>query len=161
MCMKGNVGCISGCIAILACFAIALGDNKIKSKREKDVTEHKYLSDRVLIKTCYNKGAAFNTGEKYPTLVLLSSVVFTFVIALGFVLSLATRGNGMLKLGLGILLGGAFSNTYDRIKKGYVVDYLNFTKAPAFIKNIVFNISDFAIAIGALITVICGNRIIK
>ena len=53
------------------------------------------------------------------------------------------------------LLGGAYSNTYDRVKKGFVTDYLNFPKMPGKIKNIVFNISDFCIMVG------CGLILLK
>jgi signal peptidase II len=80
------------------------------------------------------------------------SVVFTAIVATVFILTLTKRGLNMLKFGLGLLLGGAFSNTYDRIKKGYVTDYMVFEHAPGFLKNVVFNLSDFAIIIGALIS---------
>ena len=37
--------------------------------------------------------------------------------------TLGQKGKAALKLGLAFLLGGAFSNTYDRLKRKYVVDY--------------------------------------
>ena len=49
-------------------------------------------------------------------------------------------------------MGGAFSNAYDRLKRGYVVDYVSFDIGSKRLKNIVFNVSDFFIMIGALIT---------
>lgn len=60
----------------------------------------------------------------------------------------------MLKTGLSILLGGAYSNTYDRLVRGYVVDYFGFQVKNERLRNIVFNISDFCIMIGALISVL-------
>ena len=60
----------------------------------------------------------------------------------------------MLKLGLSLLLGGAFSNTYDRFTREYVVDYFSFCSPWKGLNRIVFNISDFCIIIGSLIAVL-------
>ena len=54
----------------------------------------------------------------------------------------------------GTMLGGAFSNTYDRLKRKYVVDYVSFPVKNEKIRNVVFNISDFCIMIGALLMVL-------
>lgn len=92
-----------------------------------------------------------NLGERIPTGVKLISIMLTLFLTIIFLLTLTRHGKGLLKLGLAILLGGAFSNTYDRMTRGYVVDYLTFPKAPFKLKNVVFNLSDFAITLGALI----------
>lgn len=46
-----------------------------------------------------------------------------------------------------VVLGGAASNLYDRVKYGYVVDYIHMKKGP--LSKIVFNLGDAAIAAGA------------
>lgn len=61
------------------------------------------------------------------------------------------RGNAVLKAGLALLLGGAYSNTYDRLTRNYVVDYVSFPVKNKRVRRIVFNISDFCIIIGALL----------
>ena len=50
--------------------------------------------------------------------------------------------NLFLKTGMGLLIGGAIGNLIDRIKTGYVVDFIDFRIWP------VFNIADIAIVIG-------------
>ena len=60
----------------------------------------------------------------------------------------------MLKFGLSLLLGGAFSNTYDRLRRGYVVDYFRLNVPAKRIWNLIFNISDFCIVIGAVLVVL-------
>ena len=60
----------------------------------------------------------------------------------------------MMKFGLSLLLGGAFSNTYDRLKRGYVVDYFRVNVPVKRIRKLIFNISDFCIMIGALLIVL-------
>ncbi|MCI8789255.1 MAG: signal peptidase II [Lachnospiraceae bacterium] len=55
---------------------------------------------------------------------------------------------------LGNQRGGAFSNTYDRWKRRYVVDYLTFNVRWKPLGRVVFNLSDFCIMIGALCAVL-------
>ena len=51
------------------------------------------------------------------------------------------------------MLGGAYSNTYDRLVRKYVVDYVSF-RVPGRLKKVIFNIGDFCIMIGALLCVL-------
>ena len=46
-----------------------------------------------------------------------------------------------------VVIGGAASNLYDKVKRGYVVDYIHVKKGP--LSRLVFNIADVAIAAGA------------
>lgn len=101
-----------------------------------------------------NEGAFLNFGESTPALVRLVSVCLTAVLSAVFVLTLGKAGKGLLKTGLALLLGGAFSNTYDRMRKKAVTDYLRFDFGPEKFRRIVFNLGDFAILIGALLSVL-------
>ncbi|HOE57893.1 MAG TPA: signal peptidase II, partial [Bacillota bacterium] len=47
---------------------------------------------------------------------------------------------------LSLILGGAIGNLIDRIRMGYVIDYLSFTIFPP-----VFNLADSAIVVGAIL----------
>ena len=127
-------------------------DHGIKEHRESNDTVYDCLDGGLKVVTYHNRGAFLNKGEDHPFVISCISVFFTIITTILFLLTFTKKGCGMLKFGLGLLLGGAFSNTYDRLKKGYVVDYLIFAKAPAFVRNIVFNIADFAIMIGAMIS---------
>lgn len=48
----------------------------------------------------------------------------------------------LLRLGIGLMAGGAVGNVIDRIKTGYVVDFFDFRIWP------IFNIADIAIVVG-------------
>ena len=50
--------------------------------------------------------------------------------------------DNFLKLGMGLLIGGAIGNLIDRLKTGYVVDFIDFRVWP------VFNIADISIVVG-------------
>ena len=126
-------------------------DNLIKHQREENPDEYDMVSGNIHVTTYHNYGAFLNLGDKKTVIVKAISLILTLILSLIFVFTFSKHGKGLLKTGLAILLGGAFSNTYDRLKRGYVVDYLNFPKAPGKLKNVIFNISDFAILIGALI----------
>ena len=141
--------------SILLAASILCTDTVIKKKREHYKEPKTYLDGNVHIMTYHNYGAFLNLGEKNPFLVKLISVILTLAMTALFVLSFTRYGSKQLRTGLAFLLGGAYSNTYDRIKKGFVTDYLNFPGLPGKLKNIVFNISDFCILAG------CGLIVIK
>lgn len=141
--------------SILLAAGILSADTIIKRRREEKKDEKEYLNGNVHIMTYHNYGAFLNSGEKRPLIIKLISLGLTLVLTVFFVLTFTRFGNRHLRMGLAFLLGGAYSNTYDRIKKGFVTDYLNFPKLPGKIRDIVFNISDFCILIG------CGLIVIK
>lgn len=108
----------------------------------------------ILIRRYHNRGAALNLGQRHRRIVAAVSAVFCLLAFICFLLSLGQKGNHLLRLGLAILLGGAFSNTYDRLKRKYVVDYFSFNVKWKPLRRIVFNLSDFCIIAGALLAAI-------
>ena len=136
---------------------IFLLDLGIKNRIEENKTEgetEEVFNGRLLIRKYHNRGAALDVGEKRSGLVALFSLALTLAMTVVFLLTFSIRGGKLLKTGLAMLLGGAYSNTYDRLRRHYVVDYVSFpVKNPA-IRRIVFNISDFCIMIGALCMVL-------
>ena len=138
---------------VISAGALAL-DTVIKKKREKNKQIKEYLDGNIRIMTYHNYGAFLNCGDKKPFVVKVISVLLVFILTFVYVMTFTKFGSKQLRMGLALVLGGAYSNTYDRVKRGYVVDYLNFPKIPFKIRNIVFNISDFFIIIGACLIVI-------
>lgn len=113
-----------------------------------------FLKGKLYLTRYHNHGAFLNMGEKRPEFVKGLSAGLCLICTLIFVFTMGMKGKVLLKTGLSILLGGAYSNTYDRLVRGYVVDYFGFQVKNERLRNIVFNISDFCIAIGALICVL-------
>lgn len=132
-------------------------DMGIKNLIEKKIPEGETKeigSRRLLLRKHHNKGAFLNMGEKKSGFVALLSIALTLAMTVLFLVTFSFRGSRLLKSGLALLLGGAYSNTYDRMRRHYVVDYVSFPVKNKAIRNIVFNISDFCIMIGALLMVL-------
>jgi signal peptidase II len=90
-----------------------------------------------------NSGAAF--GLFRGQTVVLTFVATVVVIALVASYQRARNYSWQLVVGLGLLLGGAVGNLLDRIRLGYVVDFISISLWPK------FNIADSAITIGVIL----------
>ena len=113
---------------------------------------------KLLIRRYHNRGAFLDAGEKRQKAVAPLSLLLTLFMTVVFLSTFSLRGNSTLRAGLALLLGGAYSNTYDRLTRNYVVDYVSFPVKNKRVRRVVFNISDFCIMIGALLMVLGDMR---
>lgn len=90
-----------------------------------------------------NPGAAFGLLA-YRTTFFIAITVLVTVIILVMYFKLP-REKKLLRFALALQLGGAFGNLIDRLRSGFVVDFLDFRVWP------VFNFSDVAIVIGVVL----------
>ncbi|MCQ2493486.1 MAG: signal peptidase II [Lachnospiraceae bacterium] len=139
---------------------IAGTDLYIKNKMDKELPKEgeeaivpvkKY---HLIFHRYHNKGAFLNLGEKYPDKVKMASAIACGGVFGALYSSVIGKGTFFEKLGYTFLLGGAMSNTYERVKKGYVMDYASLDVKPAKIRKVVFNLSDVFIFFGSIIVVI-------
>lgn len=138
---------------IMAIFGLEAGlKNHIEKTKTEGQSEEK-CGGFLLIRKHHNRGAFLNAGQHRRKTVMVLSLLLTIALTILFFLTLGMTGKKMLKWGLTLLLGGAYSNTYDRLVRQYVVDYVSFN-VPLGIKKVVFNIGDFCIMIGAMLSVI-------
>jgi signal peptidase II len=100
----------------------------------------------VLVK---NRGMAFGifsqTRSGFPYYFLLATTIGAVVVIVSF-FCWTKRNRRWLTVGLSVILGGAVGNLIDRVRFGYVIDFLDFLlKAyhwPA------FNVADSAVTVG-------------
>lgn len=135
-------------------FGLELGIKNHVEKNFSGSTDKKIGKGRIRLRKYHNRGAFLNLGEKSQPFVAALSVLLTLLAFVLFVISLGRKGNAWLRTGLSLLLGGAFSNTYDRVRRNYVVDYFSFCTGFAGFDRVVFNLADFAILAGAMMTVL-------
>ncbi len=155
-------GCDAQMFFVIIAGMLFVADTIIKHKIEKNISfgEIKEIfNNKLIIKKYHNTGAMLSAGAKRQNIVALISLAFTAFMSGIFVATLGLKGKTLLKTGLALILGGAFSNTYDRLARKYVVDYVAFKvdskcKLLRRFQNVIFNISDFGIIIGAVLLVI-------
>lgn len=99
-----------------------------------------FLGDFVRLTRVHNPGGAFGLLPQSTGAFIAVSVVV--VVALGWLL-LRGRWRGLAGVGGALLLGGALGNLIDRLRWGYVLDFLELPSFP------VFNAADSAIVLGA------------
>lgn len=134
---------------------IFMGDNYLKERMERQLRPgevQELCGGRLLLRRHHNRGAMLGLGERRGLAVTTLSLVLTVTATIVFVLSLSMYGSNLLRTGLSLLLGGAFSNTYDRLKQQYVTDYASFGVRWKPLRSLVFNVSDFCIITGAMLS---------
>ncbi|TME44227.1 MAG: signal peptidase II [Chloroflexi bacterium] len=91
-----------------------------------------------------NRGAAFGLLQDQTAFFVFVGVLVIGVIAASY--RYLPRSGFRLHLALGLQLGGAIGNLIDRIRQGYVVDFVDFGYHSNWWP--VFNVADSAIVIG-------------
>jgi signal peptidase II len=105
----------------------------------------------VLDITCmHNVGAAFSflasaSGWQRWVFIGLAAVVSIGITI--WLLKLPRGTHSLLAAGLALVLGGAVGNVIDRIRLGYVIDFIHFHWERAYFPA--FNVADSAITVGA------------
>ena len=89
----------------------------------------------------HNSGAAFGILKNETPLFIATSILAAIFIVI--YIKKRTRPFFLRDAGLALILGGALGNLIDRLRFGYVIDFLDFKIWP------VFNIADSAVTIGA------------
>lgn len=112
------------------------------------VTKHFASADRR-IRKIYNPGFSFGYLRECPLLIKGVPTLVGILSALKWVQAVRRRaGKGILrKTALSLILAGAVGNTCERLRRGYVTDFINIPRGR--ISTWFFNIADLCIAAGA------------
>ena len=95
-----------------------------------------------------NTGAAFGMLKGYGTLLIVISalfVAFLFLCLLRSVFSGKAPSKFLSEAAWSLIIAGAAGNLFDRVRYGYVVDFLDFRVWP------VFNLADASICVGVFL----------
>ena len=127
-------------------FFILVLDLFTKHIVQKNMVPHKSIP---VIKNVFHITYVQNTGAAFSILkgktflfTVVSSIVIVIITLVLIKLPAKHKAFGIV---MALILGGAMGNFIDRLRFGYVVDFLDFRVWP------VFNIADCAIVIGVLI----------
>ena len=128
-------------------------DMAVKQYIEENVSEKEeknFCGTKILIRKVYNKGFAFNSMDSEPDKVKKASVITTAVILMLTLAESFREGHKVNKTAL-TLLSGAISNTYDRIVRGKVVDYIGIRSGHKILGDVTANLADVYILIGSVL----------
>lgn len=126
---------------------------RMEQKKSREICK-----GRILLRKYHNYGAALNFLERCPKLVRNFCGILLLAVGIAWILLLRRKDNPIVLLGLSLLLGGGASNLYDCYVRGYVVDYFSFKTPWKRLNQIVFNISDFCIFLGAVLAAFAGKK---
>jgi signal peptidase II len=102
-------------------------------------------SDGWLIKITHvtNTGAAFGILQDQGLFLTITAVIA--IGAIVFYYLYPPLEHGVLRIAMGLLLGGAAGNLIDRLRLGHVTDFIDFPRYPE------FNVADSSIVIGLVV----------
>ena len=142
---RNAIFCITSILIICA-------DQFSKAWISANITRGQALADIGFFRIihAHNTGAAFGLFQDYSFILTIVACIGIAVIL--FFALFAHRyfliiDNLSGKLALGLVLGGTVGNLIDRLRQGYVTDFLDLSFWPT------FNIADSAVTIGVIILV--------
>lgn len=116
--------------------------------------KHPRFRGKIILEKYYNSGAALNLLAEKPKVMRLLHTIILAAAGIAYYLLMKLSGKSLEKTGMAMLMGGGLNNLYDRYFKGHVIDYFRINIGPKRLRRIIFNISDFCIFIGALLTAV-------
>ena len=118
-------------------------DQLVKYIVEQQFTQNVPLEIWNFINLTYihNTGAAFGIMEGARILF----VIFNIILIAAVWWAWKKNWMGRYKLSVSLIIAGAMGNCIDRVFRGYVVDFIDFTYWP------IFNIADIAIVCGTIL----------
>lgn len=138
-------------LAVVAFLLVVLDQitkNYIDSKYDKYEMVHIYK--KLYFVKMYNQGAAYGMLKNKKKLLIGAS--FLAICTMIYMMVYMVPEEKGIHIGLIVMIAGAVGNLYDRIKHGYVIDFLyiksKMKKAP------IFNVADITILVGVLIVLV-------
>ena len=129
----------------LAASLVVIADQLSKFLIRTNLDLGQSMPEDGLVRLSYvrNTGAAFGLLANQTFLIILTAVVGIAILLLYY--SYPPFGRLPVRVGLGLLLGGSVGNLVDRLRSGYVTDFIDLRVWP------VFNLADSAIVVGVAI----------
>jgi signal peptidase II len=138
-------------ILLVVAAIIILLDQGSKSVVESTLALYTYYAPIPALENIFRISHVTNTGVAFGLFpdgnllfTLVALIVSVVIIIYNFRLA---PGHRLLRLALGLQLGGAIGNLIDRLQQGYVTDFMDFGPWP------VWNIADLAVVSGTVLLV--------
>ena len=99
-----------------------------------------------------NTGAAFSLFQNGGAFFIVVAIIVSAVIV--YYAPRLPAGDRLSRIALGLQLGGALGNLLDRLRQGYVTDFIHFQIPEIGFDWPVFNIADSAIVVGVIALIV-------
>ncbi|MEF9942341.1 MAG: signal peptidase II [Lachnospiraceae bacterium] len=145
------------CIALMIVTCVI--DLYLKSRVEKTIPlgkETMRFQGKIIVRHVHNHGMFLNLMDTHPVIVRGLSVILGVILVCYEGILFLKDGKALEKIGIAIFIGGAASNIYDRVKRGYVVDYFGVGTKHHKLSNVTFNLGDLCIFLGGIMVVLAS-----
>lgn len=132
--------------SILIAAAIVVLDQVLKNVLVKALADGPItiIDNFLYLHYVENYGIAFGMLRNKTLFLIIASIIISITV-LFFIYRFRNKSIAVTVC-LSLILGGAIGNLIDRIRIGYVIDYISFTIFPP-----VFNLADSAIVVGSIL----------
>lgn len=96
---------------------------------------------------CENRGIAFGIGQGGAKIFALMTLLM-IIVALIYIAFEFNKLKGLTVFGIALVISGGIGNLIDRLFRGYVIDYIDFSEIVDFP---IFNFADICIVVGVII----------
>ena len=96
---------------------------------------------------CENRGIAFGIGRGGAKIFALMTLLM-IIVALIYIAFKFNKLKGLTVFGIALVISGGIGNLIDRLFRGYVIDYIDFSEIVDFP---IFNFADICIVVGVII----------
>jgi len=126
----------------------------VAKSRLEEKPSYALVGDALELRYTENRDVAFNALRVIPeslrkSIILTSGAVA--IVLLGFAFTRLRESSGRT-LAFAVILAGAIGNYWDRLARGYVIDFVHLAHWP------VFNLADVYIALGGVTFLLLGQR---
>ncbi|MSR93465.1 signal peptidase II [Clostridiaceae bacterium 68-1-5] len=124
---------------------------------QMEETEEIRLSRRLFFRKVHNRGFLLGKLEEFPGLIKGVSMLAAGMAGLFALQGIRKEKSRKAKAGLVLTLAGAASNLYDRLVRGYVVDYIGIEEVKGVPKGFTANLADLYLLAGAVLSAFGGK----
>ena len=149
----------AGLFLIIAAFVVALDQiSKLWVKSNFNLNEMVPIVGCLSLTHVRNTGSAFGLFANQAFLLTLVAIVG--LVAILLVYRYLSRISLLSSFALGLIFGGAVGNLIDRVRFGYVIDFID-VRLWRDVHWPSFNVADSAITVGAIVLVVFIFRMLR
>lgn len=138
-------------LAIGVTAALLAGDRVLKALSRKGKLH--YEGKVVRLTNLENPGFFLGKGSRHRAFLRWGPLA-VWIAAAFLLLPQAAQRLRPARLGILLVLAGGLSNQYDRLRRGSVTDYVRFPGAGKKLRSLVWNLADFMLLGGTVLTAI-------